>query len=121
MTENEVVFRDMNKRALDYIDELNDIADGDKATEFLRFDDALLHFYCECADENCHERIPIKPSQYNKIHENNSHFVILPEHQVGGLEKVVKKLVDYYVVEKYLEPPEAANRLHETDIDNTNR
>lgn len=118
LVENEVVFRGLNKRALSYINELDKIADTDKNKEYLRYDDKPLHFYCECSDENCHERISIRPSQVTKIHSNNSRFVILPGHEVGSIENVIKKTKRYYEVEKFITPPKSAPRLHKTDVDN---
>jgi len=121
MVENEVVFRSINKRALNYVDELEEIANDDQATEFLRYDDTALYFHCECADENCRDRISIKPSTLGKIHENNRRFIVLPGHQVMNVEKIIKKLNHYYIVEKYSNPPESATHLNKTSIDNTNK
>lgn len=119
MVNNEAAFRGMNQRALAYVNELNDIADEDHASEFLRYDDSPLHFLCECADENCRQRVAIRPSSVKKIHANNRHFVVLPNHQVSSIEKVVKKLRNYYIVEKTTEPPRIHEGLQKTALDNS--
>jgi hypothetical protein len=118
MVENEAVFREMNKRALNYIDELGEIANGDKNKEYLRYDDAPLHFYCECADENCHERITMKPSDFTIIHEKNDVFIVLPGHDVPMIEEIITKYKNYYIIKKYTDPPKSATQLHQTEIDN---
>ena len=40
-----------------------------------------LFFACECADETCHERVPIRFSEYNKLHRDRNQFIVLPEHR----------------------------------------
>jgi hypothetical protein len=118
MVENEAVFREMNKRAINYIDELGEIADNDKNKEYLRYDDSPLHFYCECADENCHERIAMKPSDFTEIHKKNDVFIVLPDHEVNMIEEIITKHKTYYIIKKYTEPPKSATMLQQTDIDN---
>lgn len=117
LVENEVFFRGLNKRAISYVKELNEIASDDNK-EYLRYDDDPLHFYCECADENCKQRILIKPSRVKKIHATNNRFVVLPGHEVNSIEKVVKRTKKYYEVQKNMTPPKSADTLYKTGVDN---
>jgi len=78
----------------------------------------LLRFYCECSDENCRLRIPVKLDEYVKIHQNRARFVVIPGHEVRSLEEVVIKTPDYYVVEKFVEAPEHPEKLNKTDVSN---
>lgn len=119
MANNEAFFRGANKQALDYIDELNDMADEGHDKEFLRYDDSPLLFHCECSDENCTERITIKPSRVSAVHENNRYFIVRPGHQTTNIERVIKRLKDYYIVEKIISPPKHTTHLEATDVNNT--
>jgi len=81
--------------------------------------DLPLHFYRECSDEKCEQRIVIKPSDYKKLHKNSSQFIILPRHRVASIERIVREEPDYMVVEKYMTPPAPKDaKLRPTDLSN---
>lgn len=80
----------------------------------------LLHFKCECSDEDCDARIPIKLSEYQQIHQNRHAFIIKPKHQVNEIEKVILTKDTYSVVEKNNSTAEPSDTLNITTIDNSN-
>lgn len=117
--ENEMIFRRINEKVGSDLDLLDDMHDADDNKQ-LKWDDAiLLNFRCECSDENCDQRIPIKLSIYRKIHENRSAFIIKLKHQVENIEKVILSEDNYSVVEKNNTTPEPNDTLKETTIDNS--
>jgi hypothetical protein len=117
--ENEIIFRRANELIgsnLDILD-ANHIADGNP--HLVRSDDLLLHFKCECSDENCSVRLPMKLSIYRKIHENRNAFIIKAKQQVTVIEKVILIEEKYSVVEKNNSTAEPGNTLNITTIDNS--
>lgn len=117
--ENEMIFRRANEKVginLDEIDAMN-IADGN--SDLVRTDDMVLEFRCECSNENCDARIPIKLSVYQKIHLNRSSFIIKLKHQVEAIEKVILTESNYSVVQKNNSTTEPGGQLNKTSIDNT--
>ncbi len=73
-----------------------------------------LHFYCECSNEDCHERIALPLSKYKEIHSDRSRFIVMPEHEVPSIENVVSKKTKYSVVDKFVTPLETAATLKAT-------
>jgi hypothetical protein len=116
--ENEMIFRRVNEKAGDGLDALDAMHIEDDNPQFIRDDDTLLQFNCECSDENCDARIPIQLSIYKTIHENRSTFIVKPDHQVDPIEEVIKKTKEYNVVRKNNTTPEPNDKLKDTSIDN---
>ena len=119
MAENEVMFREFNEKVQHDFEELKKIAVEHDQTHFVEENDIPLHFYCECSDKDCQQRIVIKPSRYTDIHTKRDRFIILPNHDVPNIEQVVSKEPSYWIVEKYLPPPATAKTFKPTPVDNT--
>jgi len=117
MAENEVVFRQYNESVQDGFDNLKKIAEEDGQKYAYGHDDTL-HFYCECSDENCKKRVMLRPSRYSEIHKNRNRFVIIPHHEVDTIEHVVGKETEFWIVEKFMDPPKTAQKLNRTGITN---
>ena len=117
--ENEMIFRRANEQIgieLDEVDALH-VADGNP--HLVRNDDLLLEFRCECSDENCNERIPVKLSIYQSIHLNRDTFVIKENHEVNAIEEVTVVKVNYSIVKKNKSTSEPGVNLNKTDVDNS--
>lgn len=119
--ENEMIFRRINEKVGDDLGALDAMHIEDGNIHLIRDTDLLLRFKCECSDENCTVRIPMQLSEYQVIHKNRDTFVVLPNHQVDPIEKVLKKTPEYNVVKKNNSTPEPNNTLNETSIDNISR
>lgn len=117
--ENEMIFRRVNERVGSDLDELDAFHVEDGNPHLVRDEDMVLMFKCECSDENCEARIPIKLSVYQKIHENRDAFIVKLKHQVNEIEKVIIAEDDYSVVEKNNSTPEPSDTLNNTTIDNS--
>jgi len=117
LVENEAIFRQHNEKAAKGLEDLDKLAafEGDAAPDT---DGLSLKFYCECSDENCRLRIPVKLDEYVSIHRNRARFVVVPGHEVSSLEKVVTKTNEFFVVEKFVAAPEHPEKLNETDVTN---
>jgi hypothetical protein len=110
-----MIFRRANEKVGINLDKLNSIHIEEGDPQLVRSDDLLLHFICECSDEDCEARIPMKLSDYQKIHLNRGSFIIKPEHQVKAIEKVVLNKTNYNVVEKNNYTTEPGKELNNTD------
>lgn len=117
--ENEMIFRRANEVVGDNLDEIDANHRNDGNPELVRNEDILLHFKCECSDEDCDARIPVTLSVYQKIHENRDAFIIKLKHQVEAIEKVILTEDDYSVVEKNNSTAEPGKYLNITNIDNS--
>lgn len=117
--ENEMIFRRINEKVGDDLGELDAMHIEDGNIHLIRDDDLLLRFKCECSDENCTVRIPMPLSEYQEVHTDRDTFVVLPDHQVDPIEKVLKETVDYSVVKKNNSVSEPGDELNQTLIDNS--
>ena len=118
LAENEVVFRQANERVQEDLHDLQKQAEqegyedlyGDRGGK-----ETPLHFYCECSNEKCHERIVMAPSEYKKHHTSKTMFVVLPGHEVPEVERVINKFQNFFVVDKFITPPSKADHLNTTN------
>lgn len=116
--ENEMIFRRINENVgmdLDALDAMH-IEDGNH--HLVRDDDIELHFQCECSDETCEVRLPIKLSVYRQIHLNRDTFVVKLKHQVMNIEDVILATSDYSIVKKRNSVVEPDDILKRTAIRN---
>jgi hypothetical protein len=117
--ENEMFYRRVNEKVGDDLDDLDAMHIEDNNPQLIRSDDISLHFKCECSDEDCEARIPVRLSVYRKIHENRDAFIIKLKHQVNEIEKVILTDDHYSVVEKNNSTAEPGDTLNITTIDNS--
>lgn len=61
-------------------------------------------FNCECASDDCEDRIALTLAEYNQLHTNAARFVIVKDHVEPSVEKVHSSNDDISVVEKYALP-----------------
>ncbi len=116
--ENEMIFRRLNEKVGADLDALDTMHIADGHPEMVRNDDLKLQFKCECSDEKCDARIPMKLSVYRKIHEDRNSFVIKLKHQVNLIEKVIMTEANYCVVKKNNSTPEPGDALNVTALNN---
>jgi hypothetical protein len=89
LARNEVLFRAINDR----IRELGG--------RFDRAGEERLAFLCECADETCAERIPLKASQYDEVRAIPARFVVALGHEATPLvERVIFRSSEFAIVRK---------------------
>ncbi len=92
LAENEVIFREANKDIQEFL-------------EMTRRPRQVVSFYCECSHPDCRGRIDLTPEEYARLHENKLQFVLLPNHEIPSIERIVKVQPGFNVVEKFGELP----------------
>jgi hypothetical protein len=70
---------------------------------------------CECANENCTERIELTPEEYGSVRDNPTRFAVAPgeEHVYRDFEIVVELHERFWVVEKTGEAGDEAAEQHD--------
>ncbi len=116
--ENEAVFRKFNEEITSSLKDLKNLAKHEKDQKLAPSEDVVLDFFCECADEQCRQRISLKPKVYESYHKDRKDFIVLPGHQVAEVENVIKTAKKYVVVKKHKNPPESPRGLQPTSIAN---
>ncbi len=117
--ENEMIFRRRNEKIGNDLEALDALFIEDGYADLVSDEDLTVHFLCECSDENCDTRIPMRQSKYKKLHTDRDHFIVLPGHQVDPIEKVIKECRGYNVVLKNKSFAEPSGNLNETPINNS--
>ncbi len=77
-------------------------------------DNDLWQMYvCECGDETCDRQVELTPEEYERVREDPTHFVIVPEqeHVASDVGRVVEKHARFWVVEKLGQAAEVAEDL----------
>ncbi len=69
-------------------------------------------FRCECGSLRCNLLVDLTLAAYERVRESPTHFVLIPGHEIPGVERVVERETAYVVVEKV---GEAARVAEETD------
>jgi hypothetical protein len=59
-----------------------------------------LEFICECSADDCKERVHLRASEYRRVRESPQTFVVVRDHVVPEIERVVGELGDGVIVEK---------------------
>ena len=117
--ENEMIFRRINEKVGTDLDELDTMHRTNGDHDLIRDDVLLLLFKCECSDENCDKRIPLRLSEYREIHTDRNTFIVKVDHEVVPIEKVIRKEAEYNVVKKNNSTPEPDDTLKITTIRNS--
>ncbi len=118
LAENEVYFKQSNEKVNKDLEKLKKLAESDGNHDLLIDFNQPFHFFCECADEKCHQRVKLTTSEYRKSRKNNKQFILAVGHDLKGIEKVQKKKKDFVVVEKFINIPPAADHLNATNLSN---
>lgn len=119
--ENEMLFRRANEKVGTDLDKLDNMHIADGNPHLVRDDDLLLNFQCECSDEKCQVRVPMRLSHYRKLHQDRSVFIIKPNHEVKPIEKVIETTETYSVVRKnnVTAEPDTGADFNQTNLDHT--
>ena len=84
LARNEAFFRELNERL--------EAATPDSASE--------LVVVCECADEDCADRLTLRQEEYEAIRAQDTHFVVAAGHVDRRIEEVVRRTDRFEVVAK---------------------
>lgn len=72
----EALFRDVNERI---------------AESAQRFDSDHAEFVCECADQECTERVAATLDEYEETRTDGTHFLLRPGHEEPSVERVIER------------------------------
>jgi hypothetical protein len=97
---NEAYFREWNERVKEQVAERA----GDQAT---------FNVACECSSLECAGRIKLTPAEYEEIHEDPRHFIVIRGHVAPDIESSVLTTANFEVVRKYGRAGEVAEELAE--------
>ncbi len=98
LTENELLFREVNERIDDVASQLG----GEETT---------YEFLCECSDPACVERVPLTLGQYEWLRSRPLLFVVVEGHEMTSIERVVDTIAPGVIaVEKIGDAAQLANR-----------
>jgi hypothetical protein len=86
------MFRQLNERLADLLDELG--ADADS-----------FEIFCECGDDSCVERITVQRDVYEQTRRHPDRFIVVTDHVVPSLERPMLEAPGFQVIEKH--PAEA--------------
>jgi hypothetical protein len=84
LARNEAFFRELNERL--------EAVTPDSAEE--------LVVVCECADEDCVQRLKLREGEYEAIRAHDTHFVVAVGHVDMSIEDVVRRTDRFEVVAK---------------------
>ncbi|HWC32154.1 MAG TPA: hypothetical protein VG709_03415 [Actinomycetota bacterium] len=76
LTENELLFREVNER-------IDDVASG------LGGEETVYEFVCECSRPDCVDRVSLTLGQYGRIRARPLLFILVDGHEVTEIERVV--------------------------------
>jgi hypothetical protein len=98
LAQNEALFRAANERMAEW-EERHRI----EATEL---------YFCECANPDCREKVPLRESDYERVRQDSDHFFVVPGHEVIDVETVIESHQDWALIEK---APEVREIVEATD------
>lgn len=96
---NEVLFRQLNERIADLLDEIGDDAG--------RFD-----IICECGSDSCDAKLTVPRDLYENVRQHPARFIVVKGHVAPDVESVVEEHGTFQIVEKH---PEEAVIARATD------
>jgi len=84
---NEALFREVNERI---------------AESAQRFESHRAEFVCECADQDCTERVEATLDEYERVRADGTRFLLRPGHVDARVERVVEQRSGRFtIVEKF--------------------
>ena len=117
--ENEMIFRRINEKIGTDLGALDESYVKEGHLDLVRDKNLELFFKCECSDENCSVRIPLLLTEYQEIHTDRNTFIVIPDHEVNPIEKVIRKTPKFNVVKKNNSTDEPSDELNVTTINNS--
>ena len=91
---NEILFREVNEQ-------IEQVQKGEGVER--HFD-----FLCECGNEDCTEAVSLTLAEYEAVRSESTQFVVLPGHEVPGIEQKVQEGERYSIVRKEGEAADVA-------------
>ena len=90
IVQNEAVFRLMNERTLEVLEEMGAPDDRPRPLEIV----------CECGLASCTSTLAVSPADYERARSNPHWFLVTPGHEIPDVETVIEERSGYVFVEK---------------------
>lgn len=92
---NEALYRDLNERVREVEDDMSmrGVVEPDPYSEY----------FCECGLQECMEKVRLSRAEYEQARADSLRFVILPDHLIADVERVVHREDDRYAIVEKLE------------------
>jgi hypothetical protein len=75
-----------------------------------------MPFHCECAQASCLEKIELRAQIYKPILGERYRFVVVPDHVLPSVERVVEEHDSFVVIEKIGEARDQIDRDHPQEL-----
>ena len=98
LASNEALFREGNERMA--------------AWEERQAAEELARYLCECANEDCREKVHLHKPEYERVRSNSRWFVTVPGHEIPDVETVIERTERWAIIEK---DPEVTPLVEATD------
>ncbi len=92
---NEALYRDLNERVREI--------EEDMSMRGLVEPEPYGEYFCECGLDDCMEKIRLSRQEYEQARADSRRFVILPDHLIADVERVVHREDDRYAIVEKLE------------------
>jgi hypothetical protein len=66
----------------------------------LRAGDDHATFVCECGRIGCAEKLELGLAEYELVREEFNRFLLVPGHEISGVDDVIERADGYFVAEK---------------------
>jgi hypothetical protein len=93
LARNEAIFREVNER-------IEELTPSDESLEIL----------CECGNPDCRQPLRLSVTEYERVREEPTNFLIAPGHAIPAIEEVVAVTENFEVVKKLAEEGELARK-----------
>jgi hypothetical protein len=94
---------------------IRDVNEGIERGQWPGEEDAPVGFRCECARLGCNQLVELTVHEYEEIRSHPRRFVVVPGHELPGVETVVATRPGYVIVEKRDQAGGVAEQAHPRD------
>jgi hypothetical protein len=84
---------------------------NERKAEWMKNGQPAAGFRCECWRVDCGARMPLSGREWQEVRSRANRFAVAPGHTAGDAEEVVKEYQHFWIVEKYGEAGEVAEKL----------
>ena len=89
LVKNEALFRSANERMAAWEEQ-----HGEEHEE---------PYFCECADQECRQKVMLRRDQYERVRSHSRYFFVVSGHEIPDVETVIEEHDGWLVIEKQAE------------------
>ncbi|HEX2466924.1 MAG TPA: hypothetical protein VHJ54_01835 [Solirubrobacterales bacterium] len=84
---------------------------NERCAEWANAQGARSSFRCECWQADCRARIPLSSQDWKLIRAERNRFAVAPDHVADKFEAVIRAFPHFWVIEKFGEAGQIAEKL----------